>query len=197
MQSKAQAKEGGTDPLKAHYTRKAGQPVGAVLPSVAGIQPPVVPWPQVQHAATVPHVVSFIRAQGIQGNEGGHPVPVRPEPGPSPWLLPAPGRAAPALCPRVRGAPPLPSHVGTQRPAPSLGPPGARRPVRTRAVAGLPSVIGSGCRALRQWARGCRAGVWRGVRVSPCRRRLSGRKGGSAVLSLPDPTVAVQLDGYL
>lgn len=38
------------------------------------------PWPKVQLAATVPHVVSFIRAQGIQGNEGGHPVPVRPGP---------------------------------------------------------------------------------------------------------------------
>lgn len=63
------------------------------------------PWPKVQLAATVPHVVSFIRAQGIQGNEGGHPVPVRPEPGPSPWLFPAPRSADPALCPRVRGAP--------------------------------------------------------------------------------------------
>lgn len=100
----------------------------------------MVPWPQVQLAAIAPHVVSFIRAQGIQCNVGGHPAPVRPSPGPWPRIFPAPGSAAPALCPRVRGAPPPPSHVGTQLPAPSLGPPGSRSPVRTRAAAGPPPV---------------------------------------------------------
>lgn len=142
-QSKAQAREGGTDPLKGHTTqgRKEGRPGGAVLPGVGGIQPLVVPWPQVQLAAIASHVVSFIRMQGIQCNAGGgHPAAVRPSPGPSPRIFPAPGSAAPALCPRVRGAPPPPSHVGTQRPGPSLGPPGARSPVRTRAAAGPPPV---------------------------------------------------------